>query len=132
MITRVNPSELAPAPPGYSHVVEVSGLRHVHIAGQVALDREGNLVGKGDFAAQADQVFGNLGLALAAVGCTARDLVKITVLLRDMRGIGAFLAARNRFLGTVNPPAAPAMTLVEVPALFRDDVLIEVEAVAAH
>ncbi|MFI5012795.1 MAG: RidA family protein [Hyphomicrobiales bacterium] len=131
MITRTNPPELAPAPPGYSHVVEVGGGRLIHIAGQVALDREGNLVGKGDFVAQADQVFRNLGLALAAAGCTVQDLVKITVFLRDMTEIRAFIAARNRFLGTLTPSAAPAMTLVEVSGLFRDDVAIEVEAVAA-
>ena len=129
-IRTINPPELAP-PPGYSNVVEVSGGRLVFIAGQTALDREGNLVGGKDLEAQADQVFRNLGFALAAAGCTARDLVKLNVFVRDMAGLPLYRKARDRFLGTVNPPAAPAITLVEVSKLFRDDLLIEIEAVAA-
>ena len=63
-IRAIHPPELAP-PPGYSNVVEVSGGRLVFIAGQTALDREGNLVGGDNIEAQADQVFRNLGYALA-------------------------------------------------------------------
>jgi enamine deaminase RidA (YjgF/YER057c/UK114 family) len=112
-------------------VVEVSGSRLVFIAGQTALDREGNLVGGKNLEAQADQVFRNLGYALAAAGCTARDLVKLNVFVRDMAGLPLYRKARDRFLGAENPPAAPAITLVEVSKLFRDDLLIEIEAVAA-
>ncbi len=78
-----NPPELAP-PPGYSNVVVVVRGPMIFVAGQTATDAAGNLVGKGDFAAQADQVFGNLAAALASVGCTARNLVKLTVFVRDM------------------------------------------------
>ena len=129
-IRTINPSELAP-PPGYSNVVEVSGSRLVFIAGQTALDREGNLVGGNNLEAQADQAFHNLGFALAAAGCTPRDLVKLNVFVRDMAGLPLYRKARDRFLGSVKPPAAPAITLVEVSKLFRDDLLIEIEAVAA-
>ena len=122
--------ELAP-PPGYSDVVEVSGARLVFIAGQTALDRDGNLVGGSDIEAQADQAFRNLGYALNAAGCTARDLVKLTVFVRDMAGLPRYRKARDRFLGSVEPSAAPAITLVEVSKLFRTDLLIEIEAVAA-
>ena len=73
-ITRINPPELG-TPPGYSQVVDVSAGRIIFIAGQTALDRGGNLVGKNDFAAQAAQVFRNLSLALEASGCTAANLV---------------------------------------------------------
>ncbi len=114
-----------------SNVVEVSGSRLVFIAGQTALDRDGNLVGGNNVEAQADQVFRNLGYALAAAGCTPRDLVKLTVFVRDMAGLPRYRKARDRFLGAKNPPAAPAITLVEVSKLFRDDLLIEIEAVAA-
>ena len=69
-ITRINPPELG-TPPGYSQVVEVSARRMIFIAGQTALDSDGHVVGRNDFAAQADQVFRNLGLALGASGCTA-------------------------------------------------------------
>ena len=129
-ITRLNPPELAP-PPGYSNVVDVRGARLVFIAGQVASDRDGNVVGKGDFEAQAEQAFHNLGVALAAAGCTARELVKLTVFVRDMSQLGAYRKARDRFFGSVSPPAAPTITLVEVSRLFADDFMIEIEAVAA-
>jgi enamine deaminase RidA (YjgF/YER057c/UK114 family) len=126
----VNPPELAP-PPGYSHVAEVSRGRIVYIAGQVASDRHGKLVGGGDLEAQADQAFRNLGAALAAVGCTPRHLVKLTVFVRDMGGLASYRKARDRFLGATTPLAAPAITLVEVSRLFADEFLIEIEAVAA-
>jgi enamine deaminase RidA (YjgF/YER057c/UK114 family) len=129
-IRRLNPSELG-APPGYSQIVEVRAGRIIFIAGQTALDRNGDLVGKNDFAAQAEQVFRNLGAALQAVGCTADNLVKLTVFLRDMAHLSAYREARNRFFATVSPPAAPAITLVEVSKLYGPDFLIEIEAVAA-
>ena len=77
------------------------------------------------------QVFRNLGAALQAVGCTASNLVKLTVFLRDMADLSAYREARNRFFATVSPPAAPAITLVEVSKLYGPDFLIEIEAVAA-
>lgn len=126
----VNPPELAP-PPGYSHVAEVRGGRLVYVAGQVASDRQGKLVGGNDLEAQADQAFRNLTAALAAVGCTARHLVKLTVFVRDMSRLSSYRKARDRFLGTTTPPSAPAITLVEVSRLFADEFLIEIEAVAA-
>ena len=129
-ITRVNPPELG-TPPGYSQIVDVQASRLVFIAGQTALDRDGNLVGKNDVAAQAEQVFRNLDTALRAVGCTATNLVKLTVFLRDMDNLAAYREVRNRFFASVTPPAAPAVTLVEVSRLYGPDFLIEIEAVAA-
>ena len=130
-ITRLNPPELG-TPPGYSQIVEVAANRIIFIAGQTALDRNGNVVGLGDFAAQAAQVFDNLTVALKAVGCTAANLVKLTVFLRDMNSLGAYRDARNRFFATVTPPAAPAVTLIEVSKLYGPDFLIEIEAIAAR
>jgi enamine deaminase RidA (YjgF/YER057c/UK114 family) len=127
MINFVNPPELS-SPPGYSHVAEVRGGRLVYISGQVALDAQGKLVGKGDLEAQADQVFRNLGLALASVGCTARNVVKFTVFMRDAKDLAAYRRARDRFMGE---GPRPASTLVEVSKLASEDFLIEVEAVAA-
>jgi enamine deaminase RidA (YjgF/YER057c/UK114 family) len=126
-IRRLNPPELG-TPPGYSQVVDVRASRIIFIAGQTALDREGALVGRNDFAAQADQVFRNLSTALQSVGCNASNLVKLTVFVRDM---GTYREARNRFFETVTPPAAPAVTLVEVSKLYGPDFLIEIEAIAA-
>jgi enamine deaminase RidA (YjgF/YER057c/UK114 family) len=130
LIKRINPPELG-TPPGYSQIVDVSASRIIFIAGQTALDRDGNLVGKGDFAAQAAQVFSNLAVALTASGCTAAHLVKLTVFLTDMKNLATYREARNRFFGSVTPPAAPAVTLVEVSKLYGPDFMIEIEAIAA-
>jgi enamine deaminase RidA (YjgF/YER057c/UK114 family) len=129
-ITRINPPELG-TPPGYSQVVDVSAGRIVFIAGQTAIDRDGNVVGKGDFATQAEQVFRNLGIALQAAGCTPVHLVKLTVFLTDMDNLKRYREARNRFFASVTPPAAPAVTLVEVSKLYGPEFMIEIEAIAA-
>ena len=129
-ITRINPPELG-TPPGYSQIVDVAARRIIFISGQTALDSDGSVVGKSDFAAQATQVFHNLGVALQASGCTAASLVKLTVFLTDMNNLGTYREARNRFFASVTPPAAPAVTLVEVSKLYGADFLIEIEAIAA-
>jgi enamine deaminase RidA (YjgF/YER057c/UK114 family) len=129
-VRRLNPPELG-TPPGYSQIVDVHASRLIFIAGQTALNREGELVGRNDFAAQTEQVFHNLNVALRSVGCTAGNLVKLTVFLRDMNNLSGYREARNRFFATVTPPAAPAVTLVEVSKLYGADFLIEIEAIAA-
>jgi enamine deaminase RidA (YjgF/YER057c/UK114 family) len=129
-IKRTNPPELG-EPPGFSQVVEIRGGRIIFIAGQTALDRDGDVVGKGNFARQATQVFQNLNIALQSVGCTAANLIKLTVFLRNMDDLSAYREARNRFFTTVTPAAAPAVTLVEVSRLYGPDFLIEIEAIAA-
>ena len=129
-LRHINPPELG-TPPGYSQVVDVSTSRMIFIAGQTALDRDGNLVGKDDFAAQAAQVFRNLAVALRASGCTPANVVKLTVFLTDMNNLASYREARNRFFASVTPPAAPAVTLVEVSKLYGADFMIEIEAIAA-
>ena len=129
-IVRINPPELG-TPTGYSQVVEVRASRIIFIAGQTALDRDGNVVGQGNFAAQAAQVFDNLAIALNAADCTPAHLVKMTVFLTDMNNLAAYREVRNRFFAKVTPPAAPAVTLVEVSKLYGPHFLIEIEAVAA-
>jgi enamine deaminase RidA (YjgF/YER057c/UK114 family) len=76
-------------------------------------------------------VFQRLNVALQSVGCTAANLIKLTVFLRNMDDLSAYREARNRFFATVAPPAAPAVTLVEVSRLYGPDFMIEIEAVAA-
>jgi enamine deaminase RidA (YjgF/YER057c/UK114 family) len=97
------------------------------IAGQVALDKSGTLVGAGDMKAQTRQVFKNLELALADAGATFKDVMKLNFYVLDVGQIAAIREVRDTFINTAAPPAS---TLVEVRRLFRDDVLIEVEAVA--
>ena len=124
----LNPSTL-PASRGYTQVVEVpAGSRLVYISGQVPLDTAGNVVGRGDFRRQAEQVFTNLGHALAAVGATFADVVKINYYVRDVSHLADLRTVRDRHVSVTAPPAS---TLVEVAHLFREDVLLEVEAVAA-
>jgi enamine deaminase RidA (YjgF/YER057c/UK114 family) len=129
-ITHINPPELG-TPPGYSHVIDIRAGRMVFIAGQTAADRDGNVVGRNDFAAQAAQVFRNLGIALASAGCTPANLVKLTVFLTDMDNLSRYREARNRFFASVTPSAAPAVTLVEVSKLYGPEFMIEIEAIAA-
>ena len=116
-----------PAPFGYSHVVDVSGSRLVYVSGQVPLDREGRLVGEGDFDAQTRQVFDNLAAALEAAGAGWTDVVKLNYFVVDVSQIASVRAIRDEYVDTEQPPAS---TLVEVSRLFREDVLIEIDAVA--
>ena len=101
--------------------------RAVYIAGQVALDRTG-LIGPGDIGAQARQVFDNLQAALRAVGAGFEQVVKLTYYLVDATQLPVVREVRDQYVNTQQPPAS---TAVEVRRLVRDDLLIEVEAVAA-
>jgi enamine deaminase RidA (YjgF/YER057c/UK114 family) len=129
-IRRINPSALG-EPPGFSQIVDVrDSSRTIYIAGQTALDSDGLLVGMDNFSVQAAQVFNNLSIALDAAQCTAANLVKLTVYLRDMSNLAAYREARNRFFDQVTPRAAPVVTLVEVSRLYGPDFLIEIDAIA--
>ena len=114
-------------PFGYSHVAEVTAGRPVYIAGQVALDPAGELVGPGDIAAQTRQVFDNLQAALQTVGASFEQVVKLNYYLVDASQLPVVREVRDQYINTEQPPAS---TAVEVRRLFRDDILIEVEAVA--
>jgi reactive intermediate/imine deaminase len=116
-----------PKPFGYSHVVDASGSRIVYVSGQVPLDRDGQLVGEGDFDAQTRQVFENLTAALEAAGVDWSDVVKLNYFVVDISRIVSVRAIRDEYVDTERPPAS---TLVEVSRLFREDVLIEIDAVA--
>jgi enamine deaminase RidA (YjgF/YER057c/UK114 family) len=105
--------------------------RLIFLAGQAARDVRGEVVGDGDLEAQAEQAFKNISIALASVGCTAAHLVKLTVFMRDMSKLPDYRRARDRFLNSVEPPAAPAITLVEVSRLFAEGLMIEIEGIAA-
>ena len=127
-IKYLNPKTMAP-PPGYTYVVDTAGpARTIYIAGQLGLDTENRLVGApGDFAAQAEQAFVNLKLALAAVGATINDVVKINNYLVDMSHIGLFREVRDRHVNTGQPPAS---TTIAISQLARPGALFEIEAIA--
>jgi enamine deaminase RidA (YjgF/YER057c/UK114 family) len=115
-----------PAGRGYSQVVTGQG-RLVVVSGQVAQDERGELVGAGDPAAQARQVFENLDRCLAAAGAGFGDVVKLTFFVLDIADLPAVRQARDAVIDTARPPAS---TAVQVSALFAPGYLLEVEALA--
>jgi enamine deaminase RidA (YjgF/YER057c/UK114 family) len=121
----INPQTLA-KPPSYTHVVEVTGpCRTVYISGQLGTDRDGNV--SGDFRAQAVQVFKNLETALAAVGATFKDVVKVNSYLADIADLPVLRDVRAPYL---NAAALPASTTIAVSGFARPGALLEIEAVA--
>ena len=124
-IRHSNPPTLS-TPTGYSHVVEVLSGRTIYIAGQVPYDQAGKVVGKGDFAAQATQVFENLKLALAAAGATFENVVKVNTYVTDMSHLQILRDIRGKYYGR----NAPASTLVQIGSLAHEDLMIEIEAIA--
>jgi len=114
-------------PTGYSHVAEVTGGKTIYIAGQIAFDSSGNLVGRDDLRAQAQQVFANLNAALEAVGADFNAVVKLNFYLLDVSQLSIVREVRDQYVNTQNPPTS---TAVEVSRLAREGLLIEVEAVA--
>jgi enamine deaminase RidA (YjgF/YER057c/UK114 family) len=123
----INPEGL-PIPPTYTHVVVATGSRLVFIAGQEPEDEHGNVIGPGDLAVQARQVFNNVGRALAAVGARPEQVTKITIFVVGYRRehLPAIEAGRLALFGDHKP----ADTLVGVEALSHPDYVIEVEAIA--
>ncbi|HEX6286793.1 MAG TPA: RidA family protein [Acidimicrobiia bacterium] len=124
----INPPSLPP-PPGYSQVVRISRGTTIYIAGQVAWDEEGNLVGAGDFEAQTRQVFANLVAALHSASADVADLVKIGIYVvdHDPEKLDVIRRVRNALFGDITPPAS---TLLGVSVLAVPGLMIEVDGVA--
>lgn len=129
-VERFNPPTLL-KPHGYAHAVAVTGGTTVYLSGQVPADVEGNLVGAGDYAAQAEQAMLNLNHAVEGAGGSAKDLVKLTVYVVDhseeheelaMKGFAA--AARQTGLRPI------ATMLIGVGALGLPGALVEVDGIA--
>jgi len=127
----LNPETIASFPKMFTQVVKTraGGVSTIHVSGQVAIDREGQLVGKGDYGAQAERAYENLRLALEAAGATVADVVKLNTYVVNLapehsRSIGM---ARAKF---IDAPTPPASTMVGVTSLVLPDFLIEAEAVA--
>ncbi len=113
-------------PSGYSYAVKKRGTP-VFLAGQVAIDGEGKIVGEGDVAQQVEQIFDNLRRVLAACGGTLRDVVKLNVFVTDPSHRPAITQARLRHFA---PGEAPASTYLVVSALALPQLLVEIEAIA--
>ena len=125
-----NPESMAKPTAGYSQVAEVTDGKLVYIAGQVALDKAGNLVGKDDFRAQVSQVFENLKAAVEAAGGDFHSIIKLNYFCAESVDPAQIVAAReirDKYVNTANPPTS---TFVVVKRLVRPEWLIEVDAVA--
>ena len=122
------------APPQglYSHAVSVSAGRMLFIAGQVAVDEHNQLVGIGDFNAQMDQVFTNLGRILESAGASFDSVVKFTTYLTRSADLKGFYEKRAQIFADIYRAGGyPPNTLVVIDQLAREEWLVEVEAVAA-
>ena len=109
---------------GYSHAAKAGDT--LYIAGQVAQDLDGNLVGKGDFESQVRQVYVNLKNILEEAGGGLNNIVKMTTYLTHFNYIETYRSVRNEYF----PEPCPPNTLLIIESLALPDYMIEVEAVA--
>jgi reactive intermediate/imine deaminase len=98
----------------------------LYISGQAAISPEGEIVGAGDFDAQAEQVFRNLERVLRAGGSSLANVVKVTIFLTDMANFPKIVELRGKWF----TPPYPADTIVEVTSLALPELQIEIEAIA--
>lgn len=127
-IEKINPEGLA-EPAGYTHVAVARGTRRIYVAGQIGVDADDQVVSD-DLASQTAQALDNMRVALAAAGAGWDDVAKLTIYVVDydeskMEALGAGMGQAMQ--QGMTPTAA---TLVGVQALFRADVLVEIEAIA--
>ena len=127
MLEYINPDDL-PVPQTYTQVVVAAGARLVFVSGQEPEDVHGNLVGRGELAIQARQVFANLGRALAAAGARPEQVTKITIYVVDHKReyLPSIEAARVELFGAHKPADA----LIGIATLSNPDYLLEVDAIA--
>ncbi len=128
----VNPQSLGKPLGQYSQITRVRASEYLFIAGQVATDGAGNVVGADDFDAQCVQVFANIGAALESCGADWSNVVQFTTYLVHSQDIPKFMQYRLRefprmFANGVYPPN----TLLMVDRLVKEAFLVEVQAVAA-
>ena len=123
----LNPANVPPPLGHYSHCVSATGSRLIFVAGQVAVDDDGNVVGAHDIEIQARLVFTNIQKILEAAGAQMEDIVQLTIYDTDLAEHSERARrVRDEFL----PKDFPAATKVEVQGLAHPDLMIEVEAVA--
>jgi len=127
-----NPGELGPPMGQYSHVTRVRGGEFLFIAGMLSGDAAGNMIGEGDFDAQAVQVFRNIEAGLKSAGASFANVVQFTTYLVHSQDIAKFMAFRLREFPKIFPSGLyPPNTLLIVDRLVREPFLIEVQTVAA-
>ena len=113
--------------PAYSHVVTVNGPgTTVYIAGQLARDEAGNIVGAGDMRAQLEQTFKNLDLCLKAAGASWNDVVKTNTFVTDYEAFSKCSDVRMRYFGV----ASPTSTTIQISRLAQPEAMVEIEMIA--
>lgn len=131
-IKSLNPDALGKAPAQYSHVTRVKASEFLFIAGQVARDKAGNLVGQDDFESQCGQVFSNIEAALKAAGAGWKNVVQFTTFIVHSQDIAKLRNFRAAELLKMFPDGVfPPNTLVVVDRLAEEPFLIEVQTIAA-
>ena len=119
-------------PKGFVHGVLSAAKKHLFIAGQIALDAEGNVVGDGDIVTQFGAAIRNFSIVLNAAGCKPQHVVKINIFVTD---IEAYLANSSRIgelYREIFDRHYPAMTLVEIRRLVRKECMIEIEGIVGQ
>lgn len=130
VIEYINPEGACPAQGLYSHMTKVGGGSLYFIAGQLSVGSDGEVVGKGDFEAQFDQVFSNLATVLKGVDTDFDDVIKFTTYMVHSQDLDKFMACRAKKFPTLfSTSAYPPNTLLIVNRLVKEDFLLEVEAV---
>lgn len=126
----INPPGLS-MPRGYTHVVSIQGGgKTAFISGQIAVNPQGEMVGRNDLRRQAEQVYENLKVALASAGASLANVVKMNTYIvnfKPQEHLSIIREVRSHYLPEQNPPAS---TLTGVQSLALDGLLIEIEAVA--
>lgn len=127
----LNPADLPNWEQVFSQVAIVSAgnMRTIYVAGQVAVDEHKNLIGEGDLRAQSERAFANLSRALAAVGASTADVVKLNIYIKHYQPADAAII-RQALRKVFSHPNLPVSTWLGVEALAEEDFLIEVDAVA--
>src|SRR5437588_8878544 len=113
--------------PAYSHVVTVTGPgKTIYVAGQLARDEAGNIVGAGDMRAQLEQTFKNLDLCLKAAGASWSDVVKTNTYVTDYEAFSKCSDVRMRYIGVADPTS----TTIQISRLAQPEGMVEIELIA--
>jgi enamine deaminase RidA (YjgF/YER057c/UK114 family) len=113
--------------PAYSHVVTVNGPgKTIYVAGQLARDTGGDIVGPGDMRAQLEQTFKNLEACLKAAGASWADVVKTNTYVTNYEEFSKCSDVRMRYIGV----ASPTSTTIQISRLAQPEAMVEIELIA--
>ena len=131
--TLLNPSTVHPPVGRYHHVARVRASEFLFLAGQVAVDDDGSMVGVGDAGAQTRKAYENIGKVLEGVGASFSDVTHINTYLVGRENLQSYMDERAKVFDEIFPEGVgPPNTLVFVDALFEDEMLVEIQVVAAR